>query len=221
MAFNKEVMKKILITLITVFSLSFVQAQTPEEWTEQNKTQTKYLMQQLAALKMYGGVVKQGYQITRAGLTLLHNIKEGDFRMHADYFTSLKTVNPNIKAYSKIASLIALHVRIIQHYSKAMKDLKENDRLTGKEITYIQSVFTHLLNVSSALLDELILLTTDGKLQLTDDQRIRRMDALYGEIQNRDTFIRGFIDEVNLLTLQRIKQQRDIKAARHLYGLSR
>ena len=49
MAFNKEMMKKILTILLVVIALN-AHAQNWKEWTQQKKTQIKYLVDQIACL---------------------------------------------------------------------------------------------------------------------------------------------------------------------------
>lgn len=56
--------------------------QTFHEWFRQKKTQKKYLIQQIAALKVYLGYVQKGYSIAQKGLTTVSNIKKGNFDLH-------------------------------------------------------------------------------------------------------------------------------------------
>ena len=99
-------MRKILMILL-VLTVPCVHAQTFQEWTQQKKTQIKYLVQQIAAFQVYIGYVEKGYSIAKKGLNAISNIKHGDFSMHNDYFNSLKIVNPKIKKYWKVADITA------------------------------------------------------------------------------------------------------------------
>jgi hypothetical protein len=56
-------------------------AQTANEWFKQKKTQTKYLIEQIAALNVYLKTAKKGYDIAQRGLTLIGDIKDGSFQM--------------------------------------------------------------------------------------------------------------------------------------------
>lgn len=51
-----------------VFSFQLAEAQTFDEWFRQKKTQKKYLVQQIAALKVYLGYLKEGYEIAQKGM---------------------------------------------------------------------------------------------------------------------------------------------------------
>ncbi|MDQ3843049.1 MAG: hypothetical protein M3342_03415, partial [Bacteroidota bacterium] len=95
-------MKKVCMILFSFVFLPHTYAQTVEEWTDQKKTQIKYLLQQIAALKVYTGHIQKGYAIARSGLTTIQSIKKGDVTVHQTFFSSLQKVSPAIQQYSKV-----------------------------------------------------------------------------------------------------------------------
>jgi hypothetical protein len=48
----------------------------------QKQTELKYYLQQIAALKLYAGFLEKGYSIAREGLTVIAEIKNGEFNLH-------------------------------------------------------------------------------------------------------------------------------------------
>lgn len=194
-------------------------AQTFAEWFRQSATQKKYLLQQIAALQMYIGYVQKGYSIAKQGLNTISDIKNGEFNLHKDYFNSLKTVNPKIKNYSKVADIILLQVNIIKIYKEAAKQLKQSGTFKANEITYIDGVFERLLDDCAKTIDALITITTSGELEMKDDERLKRIDALYSDMQGKYTFVLGFSNEAKLLATSRISEQKDIQIIRALNGI--
>lgn len=84
-------MKKIIVALVAYLAVSLpVHAQTWSEWFRQKKTQKKYLLQQIAALKVYIDYAEKGYKIACDGIHAVREIKRGDFNLH-DNFLSLYT----------------------------------------------------------------------------------------------------------------------------------
>ncbi|ULT42931.1 conjugal transfer protein TraI [Niabella defluvii] len=76
---KSERMKKILLFLLLVVSAgSNLQAQTFAEWFQQKKTQKKYLLQQIAALQVYIGYAKKGYNIAKDGLNTIGGFTRGE-----------------------------------------------------------------------------------------------------------------------------------------------
>lgn len=203
---------KILIFLLVAVNVS--QAQTYDEWVRQKETQKKYLLEQIAALKTYIGYAEEGYSIAKKGLNTIKDIKNGDFNLHDNFFKSLSAVNPEIKKYSKVAAIISMQISITK--------LVRNSRfkqLTSVELNYLQQVFNNVLDDCAINLDELFGLVTDGEQQMKDDERIKRIDKLYTDMQDKQIFVQSFSNSAKRLSLNRRNDQYDIEIQRKLNGL--
>jgi hypothetical protein len=195
------------------------QAQTFAEWAKQKKTQKKYLVQQIAALQVYIGYAQKGYSIAKEGLNTIGEFKRGEFNLHTGYFNSLKSVNPKIKQYAKVADIIAMQVTIVQGYSKTRRQMRESGAFNGEELDYIIHVLGRLLDDCENTLDELITVTTDGNLEMKDDERMERIDILYQNMTDKYTFSQSFNNETMVLAASRIKENNDVQTSRALYGI--
>lgn len=217
---KSERMKKILLFLLLVVSAgSSLQAQTFAEWFQQKKTQKKYLLQQIAALQVYIGYAKKGYNIVKDGLNTIGGFTRGEFNLHTDYLNSLKSVNPEIRRYAKVADIIALQVKIVKNYNRTYGRLNSSNAFSNDELTYIRRVFGRLLDDCDKSLDELITITTDGKLEMKDDERIARIDKLYLDMQDKYTFSQSFSNDAKSLAASRIKENTDVQTSRVLQGI--
>lgn len=217
----KFLMKKRLTLVLFCAAFATVSpAQTVDEWLRQKVTQKKYLLKQIAALQVYIEFLQKGYSIAKDGLTLMGNVKKGEFELHSNYFASLKNVNPTIRSYGRVTDIIRLQTIIVQRCRKDYRQAQKSGAFTADETTYIRRVYDRVLADCNRTLDELLTVTTDGKLELTDDQRMSRIDALYGEIQGQHTFLRSFSHQTMLLASSRVQMKNEAKTVRTLYGLS-
>ena len=212
-------MKKTLLSVLVVLSFKVSTAQTFEEWFKQKKTQKKYLIEQIVAFKIYLGYVQKGYSIARKGLTTIGNIKKGDFSLHNDFLSSFKSVNPTIRNYSKVPDIIAFQVKIIQSYKSTYKYVQSISLYSPAEIDFIYRVFTNLIDNSSNDLDELITVVTANELEMKDDERLKRIDAIYASIQDKYAFAKNFGDEAKVLAVQKAKGKNNLETSRKLYGI--
>ncbi|WP_074418231.1 TerB family tellurite resistance protein [Sediminibacterium sp.] len=213
-------MKKVLVLLLLFVSATgSLQAQTFAEWFQQKKTQKKYLLQQIAALQVYIGYAQKGYKIAKEGLTTISGFTKGEFNLHGDYFNSLKTVNPKVRKYVKVADIISLQVKIVQDYNRTYGKLAKSDAFSSEEQDYIRRVFGRLLNDCEQTLDALIAVTTDGKLEMKDNERMKRIDQLYTDMQDKYTFSKSFSNDASLIAAARIKEQTEIQTSRALQGI--
>jgi len=211
-------MKNSLI-IIFVLSVLFCQGQTSDEWFRQKETATKYLLCQIAALQTYIGYAGKGYSIVTGGLKTIKDIKQGEFNLHNTFFNSLSSVNPAIRKYSKVASIIAMQISIAKQITNTIKSCKKSNMLLNSELKYLNVVFNNLLGECAKNLDELFALITNNESQLKDDERIQRIDKLYDDMKDKQMFTTSFSHSAKGLSIQRMNHQNDIIISKKLHGL--
>lgn len=180
-------------------------AQTWSEWFRQKKTQQKYLMQQIVALKAYGEVIQKGYGIAREGLNTVRNIADGEFRLHDLFFKSLQNVSPTVRRYGRIADIVRLQAITVRMASRQLSEIRRNKRFGSSEVDYLSRVFGRLLEDCSATVEELIAVTSSG-LELSDDARLRRIDLLYEQTCQQHAFCEVFGQDAMILAIQRTRE---------------
>jgi hypothetical protein len=209
---------KNLVLIIVLLSSQILHAQNRNEWFEQKKTQKKYLLQQIVALKVYLGYLEKGYDIASKGLNTIHDIKKGDFNLHNNFFNSLKQVNPKIQKSAKVADILAYQVRIVKIAKQNIERINENGQFTNEELDYCKIVFDNLLTECLKNIDELVMMITSGEVEMKDDERIKRIDQLYVDMQDKYSFNCSFGNDINLLSLQRMNEQSEINHSRLIYS---
>jgi len=190
-------------------------AQTFDEWFKQNATQIKYLGLQIAALAQFEMDIKRGYSVAKAGLTSVGNFTGTEYGLHGDYFASLKAVSPVVAKDPELAAVRACQQEIITVFN----GLPSLAALTVSEQHYVSAVKSEMLAGCGRDLEELNLVITPGKVEMTDDERLKRLHQLYLSVQDRDVFARGFCTRVALLVNQRLQEQSGINTLNQLYGI--
>lgn len=176
------------------------------------------LIESIALLKLYMGYVKKGYDIADKGLQPIRDIKNGEFSLHDDYYNSLKNVNPQLKQYDRIAAILKMQKSIVALYNKGRKQVSSNG-FDADESRYLIRVYNNLLDESVKEIDELTLVLTDGKLEMKDEERMKRIDIIAGKITEQYQFIHHFNKQVAMVAFSREKEQHDIEYLRKLYNL--
>lgn len=198
---------KFLFIIVTGILLSTTSpAQTWDEWFKQKKTQKKYLAKQIVLLRLYLGYLKKGYEIADKGLTTIHNIKNGDFNLHRDFFGSLKNVNPHIKNSAKVADIIAFQVYIIQNIKRVNNFCKNNEYFTPEEIRYVAAVYSNMLFLCDASISELLTIIRSNETEMKDDERLVRIDKLYDDMLDKHAFVQSFDSDVRLIARERERE---------------
>jgi hypothetical protein len=209
----------VTITLLMVRPIHAQDAPNFNEWFRQKKTQIKYLVQQIAALQVYLGYLKKGYQIVDNGLTTIGNIKDGTLTQDQTYLNSLKSVSPVVRDSPQVGRVLLYQKYILTAFIDLRGFVLQNAFYTEAEREYIQSVQTNILNQCQDSLNELGPILTVGETEMTDDDRLQRLDKVHEEMLDRYSFTRGFVASTRLLALQRAKENQEINTLKRIHEM--
>lgn len=215
MGFKSTDMKTILYIILLTISVN-ANAQTWNEIFRQKKTQEKYLIQQLAALKLYSGYLKKGYDIANKGINSIKDFSKGEFNLHEDFFNSLKQVNPAIAKNEKIADILKWQISI----RKDLNSISTNGEFSTEDRNYFKEVRIKVIKDCEIDLGELLLIITSGKVEMKDDERIKRLDGLHYRMEDKYRFAKSFRDKVKTLALQRQQESRNIKFSQEIHQIT-
>jgi len=211
-------MKQVLLVTVVLIAVSnCAQAQTFAEWFSQKKTQKKYLLKQIAELQAHFIQLKKGYDIARGGLKTIHSITSGEMNLHQAFFTSLKTVNPKISRYSRVADIISNQVAIIRLKKEAMRQVTGPGKFVQGDGEMVSDVYAGILHEAAALLDDLVNVITSGNLEMPDDQRIKRIEELYLASQEQKDAAYGLYRDISYIAVQRERELADAGALKQFY----
>ena len=189
-------------------------AQTWDEWFQQKKTQREYLVKQIALLRVYLGYLKKGDEIADKGLTTIHNIKNGDFNLHRDFFGSLKNLNPHIANSTKVADIIAFQVYVIRGIRNVNNFCRNNKHFTPEEVRYVAAVYSNMLFLTDASISELLMIIRSNETEMKDDERLMGIDKLYDDMLDKHAFVQSFDNDVHLMAAEREREQREVESLR-------
>lgn len=203
-----------LLAFVFAFGLSFsTYGQTWAEWFKQNKTQKKYLLEQIAALKIYAGYLKKGYEIVDGGISTVRDITKGEFSLHNAFISSLKQVSPAIRNDARVAEIIALQLSILGSFA----EVKGSEYLSAEDLAYIRLVQRAVTLDCFNELEELLLVVTSGRLEMKDDERLERLAKVYENMLDKSAFVRDFCGNVAGLMRQRRSGEQEISNLLRMY----
>lgn len=199
-----------LLLLWCVLMMAFAHAQTFGEWFRQKKTQIAYYTKQIAALKMYNDLLVDGYGIVRDGLQVAHDLRQGEFDLHHDYFQSLRSVNGSFKT----DDAVNVYNNIIRQCDAV---LSLADRLPAAQQQHVQSVINTLKQKANETYHSYEGLTTNDQYQLTDDERMQRIDATIATLHDQYAFAKRLYYGLQKIMLQESKETHDAKGLEKTY----
>ena len=180
---------------------------------------TATMLQQIAALQGYIRTAEKGYQIAEQGIATIRDIKNGEFNLHSIFFSSLKTVNPAVKNMAQTGEILSLQISMIENYAQSLHAWQQSPWLQPAELSNMEDIYANLVTTSQKEANSLSDLTTDGKLQMEDGERMRRVESLNEEMKTQQANIQDYIDGTNLLIRQRQQEAGNIIMSKNMYGL--
>ncbi|SFT97281.1 hypothetical protein SAMN04489724_3074 [Algoriphagus locisalis] len=207
--------------LILIFYLGSISlpshAQTWNEWWKQKDTQKKYLAEQLIALKAYGAVLKEGYEVASKGLGLVHTIQNGDYTQHETYFSSFSSINPQIKNHPKAEKTIALYSKTRQLTLQIPNRLFAENRFTASEENIIRHVLQSIYKDCDQMLLDLQTLLRKDQLNLSDSERISQLSQIHAGMQEAHSYTIWFYQNCHNLSLSRQNESRAIEHQKSVF----
>jgi hypothetical protein len=162
---------------------------------------------QLAKLELYLQELKQGYSIVQKGLNTISEIKKGDLDLHSRFFNSLTDVKPAIKNWGKVADIVAMEIQILQGTVTTANQFAQTGTFSQTDLAYISSVYSNLKSLTLTDIDEVTGLITDGNWQMSDDERMSRIDQLFNRVREKYVFLHSFADRTFQISQARQREK--------------
>lgn len=199
------------LLLLLCATATLGKAQGLGDWFNQAGEQKKYYLQQIAAYQAFESELKQGYNVVKHGLNGIRDINIAELNAHTAYYTSLSQVSPAVKNSSQVQDILGWQTAIVNSFNSPFNGL------TGDEQNYVAAVKTDLFAECNRDLTDLQNLLAAGTLQMTDDQRLKRLAQIHAAMLDKYRFTRSFCNSVRLLAAQRQQGVNDTQTLKTWY----
>lgn len=209
-------MKTLLLILVLTVAGTSVKLYAQGEEAEQLLLN----VEKLAQLKQILTNLKKGYQIVSTGYNTIKNLSQGNFDLHKSFLDGLLAVSPAVRNYKKVTDIINYQILIVKEYKNAYRRFNQDDSFTPEEINYLGIVYSNLFNQSLKNLDALATVITANTLRMSDDERLKAVDYIFNDIQDKLVFLRHFNNNTTILAIQRAREKKDANTLQKIYGIT-
>ncbi|HEY9488839.1 MAG TPA: hypothetical protein VIQ51_10925 [Chryseosolibacter sp.] len=209
----------LVISLLTVIGSgipAMAKAQTFAEWFAQKKTQKQYLLQQIVALQVFSGYLKQGYQIATKGMSSISGSLKTENGLHTTYYSRMKSVDPVIKNNEMVKDIIAWQQDILVR----LQYITQINGLTADEKSYLGNVRAAVLKDCNQQLNTLQNVITDGKIEMSDAERIGLLTKIHTAMMDNYRFASGFSAQAKIYAAQKQQGLNEAATEKQLYGIN-
>ncbi len=212
----------IMKTIMLLISLTFL-CMSPMKHAAAQSTEAAQLLlnvEKLAQFKQILKDMKKGYQILDGGYNTVKDIAEGNFSIHKVFLDGLMQVSPTVRKYKRIVDIIDFQIILIREYKNAFERFKRDENFVPEELAYLGRIYDNLFKQSLRNMDELTNVITANKLRMSDDERLKAIDTIYEDMQDKLIFLRHFNNNTTVLAVQRAKEKNDVKTIGQTYGIT-
>jgi hypothetical protein len=213
-------MKLSLVIFVFMASAYTAEAQFWNELFRQKKTQKKYLLQQIAALKQYAMLLKNGYRVVNEGLTFINDVKHGHFTLDNRYFQSLKIVNPSVKGGIGLQTIDDQLQSLSQIRSSCITYCKKYSAYNAVDIGLVDHSYNVLITKAAEYKVAFKQLNTDLLFNMSDNDRAERMIDLLQQVENLVAFACKFDRTTRQYAEATAREKVAIQSLADWYGLN-
>ena len=195
-----EIIKQGIKKVIIAVDLKIQRLQNKTIWLQNAQKAVENTMSKLKLEEISGWVEKQR-------------------TLYADYFDELSKVKSAIATYHRVKDIIDKQTALVNEYRSAWNLFRQDGHFTPDEISYMERVYSGILEESIKNLDQVFLVINAFATQMTDAKRMEIIDGVADNIEGNLADLRQFNDQNKILSFQRAAEQGDIDVLRKLYGL--
>ena len=159
-------------------------------------------------------------QMSKTRLTEISGWTEQQKQLYSSYYTELGNINATISKYQRIKDITLKQAALASEYKQAWSLFKQDSHFNPKELSYMQQVYTGILDASVKNLDEIMLVVSPSKTQMTDEQRLELINKASDHLDENYNDLHQFNNQGIQLSLGRSKDLSDAQSIKKLYGIN-
>lgn len=159
-------------------------------------------------------------QMSKTRLTEISGWTEQQKQLYSSYYTELGNIKAIISKYQRIKDITLKQAALVNEYKKAWSLFRQDNHFNPQELNYMQKVYTGILDASVKNLDEIMLVVSPAKTQMTDEQRLELINKAIDHLDENYNDLHQFNNQGIQLSLQRSKDLSDTRSIKKLYGIN-
>ncbi|GAB2977345.1 hypothetical protein GCM10027049_10510 [Mucilaginibacter puniceus] len=159
-------------------------------------------------------------QLSKTKLNEISGWTDQQKQLYSNYYTELGKIKSAIAKYQRIKDITMKQAALVGEYKKAWSLFRQDSHFNPQELSYMQQVYSGILDASIKNLDEIMLVVSPTKTQMTDEQRLELINHASDHLDENYNDLHQFNNQGIQLSLQRSKDLNDTKSIKKLYGIN-
>jgi len=159
-------------------------------------------------------------QLSQLKLTEISDWSQKQKDLFSQYYTELWDIKTAIAYYSKISELTQKQVALVNSYNQAWALLKNDKHFTADELTYMEKVYSGILQASVNDLDQLLNIIHANKTQMPDASRMEIINKTADHMDTNYNDLQRFNSENEMLSISRANDENEVLTLKQYYGIN-
>lgn len=158
-------------------------------------------------------------QLSKLKLTEIADWTEKQKELYGKYYQELWEIKSAISYYKRVKDMTQQQVAIIDEYKWAWNLFRQDKHFTADELDYMQKVYSGILDESLKNIDQLLLVVSSFKTQISDAKRLEIIAEAANQMDVNYSDLKKFNTENIRLSIQRAKSLDEVVTLKEIYGV--
>jgi hypothetical protein len=158
-------------------------------------------------------------QLSKLKLEEIADWTQKQKELYRKYYDELWEVKSEITYFKRLKELTAQQVDIFQEYKWAWGLFSKDSNFSSTELLAMEKMYGGILERSVKNVDQLLLVVTSFKTQMSDADRLVLIAAAANEMESILADLKKFNRDNSLLSIQRAKSLEEVNKLKELYGV--
>ncbi|QQL49966.1 conjugal transfer protein TraI [Mucilaginibacter ginkgonis] len=159
-------------------------------------------------------------QLAKLKLSEISGWTEQQRQLYSNYYGELWQIKSAISYYQRVKELTSKQVLMVRDYQRGWVAIRGNSSFSGTELTRIQQVYSGMLEASMKNLDQVLLVISNHKTQMSDEERLELINQAGDRLDENYNDLRRFTQQNLSLNIQRKRAAGDNQTLKMLYGIN-
>lgn len=160
-------------------------------------------------------------QLSKLKLTEIADWTEKQKNLYKEYYDELWKIKSSITYYKRIKDLTAKQIAIVDEYKWAWNLFRQDKHFKGEELAYMEKIYTGILGESINNLDQILMVLSSFKTQMSDAQRLTIINKAADQIDLNYTDLKKFNAQNITTSIQRSTSLEETAQLKEIYGIEK
>lgn len=159
-------------------------------------------------------------QLSKLKLAEIADWTQKQKELYSEYYNELWEIKSAITYYKQVRELTAKQLAMLDEYKWAWNLFRQDPHFSPEELEHMKKVYSGILDAGVQNLDQIILVVTSMKTQMTDGERLEIINVAAAQLEENYNALKAFNRQNSRLSVQRASSLEEVAKLKEIYGIA-